>query len=430
MPQASYRLISELKATVNVPIHLHTHDTSGNGIFTYAAAVKAGVDIVDVAMSAMSGATSQPSMNSLYYALVNADRAPDISIENVQQINHYWEDIRSHYSDFEVGISAPSTEVYQHEMPGGQYTNLQQQSKAVGLAEQWDEVKTMYATVNQMFGDIVKVTPSSKVVGDMALFMVQNKLSEEDVYEKGMSIDFPESVISFFMGDLGQPTGGFPEKLQRIVLKDKKPITVRPGSLAKPVDFNEAKKELAEKIQTEPTQEDVLSYIMYPQVFLDYRKNLESFGEVTLLDTMTFFHGMRTGESIEVQIEKGKTLIIKLNQIGEPNSEGMRILYFELNGQGREVVVKDRSITSTKVVRKKAEPTNKEHIGATMPGSVLEVLVKKGDRVIQGQPIIITEAMKMETTIKANIEGIIDQIYVEDNDVIETGDLLIEIKAK
>lgn len=429
MPQAAYRLISELKETVNVPIHLHTHDTSGNGIFTYAAAVKAGVDIVDVAMSAMSGATSQPSMNSLYYALLNADRAPDINIENVQQINHYWEDIRAHYSDFEVGISAPSTEVYQHEMPGGQYTNLQQQAKAIGLAEQWDEVKVMYATVNRMFGDIVKVTPSSKVVGDMALFMVQNKLSEEDVYEKGMDIDFPESVISFFMGDLGQPTGGFPEELQRIVLKGKEPITVRPGSLAAPVDFNEVKKELAEKIQAEPTQEDVLSYIMYPQVFLDYCNNLETFGEVTLLDTMTFFHGMRTGESIEVQIEKGKTLIIKLNQIGEPNSEGMRILYFDLNGQGREVVVKDYSITSTKAVRKKAEPTNKEHIGATMPGSVLEVLVQKGDRVVQGQPIIITEAMKMETTIKANVEGIIDQIYVADEDVIETGDLLIEVKA-
>lgn len=429
-PQAAYRLISELKASVDLPIHLHTHDTSGNGIFTYASAVKAGVDIVDVAMSAMSGATSQPSMNSLYYALLDAERCPTFNIENAQQINHYWEDIRTRYSDFENGVSSPQTEVYQHEMPGGQYTNLQQQAKAVGLENKWDDVKKMYAVVNQMFGDIVKVTPSSKVVGDMALFMVQNKLTEKDVYEKGMEIDFPESVISLFMGDLGQPTGGFPEKLQKIVLKGKQPITVRPGSLAKSVDFEKTKKELADKIGQEPSNEDVLSYIMYPEVFLDYRKNYEQFGDVTVLDTVTFFHGMRTGESIEVQIEKGKTLIIKLNQIGEPDSEGNRIIYFDLNGQGREVVVKDFSITSTAAVRRKAEPTNKEHIGATMPGSVIEVLVAKGDRVSQGEPIVITEAMKMETTIKANFDGVIDQIYVESGDVIETGDLLIEMIAK
>ncbi|QQP71049.1 pyruvate carboxylase [Carnobacterium sp. CS13] len=429
-PQAAYRLISELKASVDLPIHLHTHDTSGNGIFTYASAVKAGVDIVDVAMSAMSGATSQPSMNSLYYALLDAERCPTFNIENAQQINHYWEDVRTRYSDFENGVNSPQTEVYQHEMPGGQYTNLQQQAKAVGLENKWDDVKKMYAVVNQMFGDIVKVTPSSKVVGDMALFMVQNKLTEKDVYEKGMEIDFPESVISLFMGDLGQPTGGFPEKLQKIVLKGKQPITVRPGSLAKSVDFEKTKKELADKIGQEPSNEDVLSYIMYPEVFLDYRNNYEQFGDVTVLDTVTFFHGMRTGESIEVQIEKGKTLIIKLNQIGEPDSEGNRIIYFDLNGQGREVVVKDFSITSTAAVRRKAEPTNKEHIGATMPGSVIEVLVAKGDRVSQGEPIVITEAMKMETTIKANFDGVIDQIYVESGDVIETGDLLIEMIAK
>ncbi|WP_313470311.1 pyruvate carboxylase subunit B, partial [Carnobacterium sp.] len=317
-PQAAYRLISELKASVDLPIHLHTHDTSGNGIFTYASAVKAGVDIVDVTMSAMSGATSQPSMNSLYYALLDTERVPSITIENAQQINRYWEDVRARYNDFENGVSAPQTEVYQHEMPGGQYTNLQQQAKAVGLDDEWDKVKKMYAVVNQLFGDIVKVTPSSKVVGDMALFMVQNHLSEEDIYTRGMEIDFPESVISFFMGDLGQPVGGFPEKLQKIILKEKKPITVRPGSLAKPVDFTEIKKELAEKIDKIPSDEDVLSYIMYPQVYLDYQKNYEQFGDVTVLDTVTFFHGMRTGESIEVQIEKGKTLIIKLNQIGEP----------------------------------------------------------------------------------------------------------------
>ncbi|MEG0679379.1 MAG: pyruvate carboxylase subunit B, partial [Carnobacterium sp.] len=429
-PEAAYRLISELKATVGVPIHLHTHDTSGNGVFTYARAVKAGVDIVDVAMSAMSSATSQPSMSSLYYALSDTERIPSINIENVQQINHYWEDIRTRYEDFENGVSAPQTEVYQHEMPGGQYSNLKQQAKAVGLEDKWDEIKKMYALVNQMFGDIIKVTPSSKVVGDMSLFMVQNNLIEEDIYNQGQSVDFPESVISFFMGDLGQPVGGFPQKLQKIILKSNQPITVRPGALADPIDLNQTKQRLAELINKEPSNEDVLSYIMYPEVFLDYQKNYEQFGDVTVLDTATFFHGMRTGESIEVQIEKGKTLIIKLNQIGEPDSEGNRIMYFDLNGQGREVVVKDRSITSTKVVRKKAEPTNKEHVGATMPGSIIEVLVSKGERVSQGDPIIITEAMKMETTIKATFDGVIDQIYVEVDNLIETGDLLIEMIAK
>lgn len=427
-PQGAYRLISELKETVDLPIHLHTHDTSGNGLYTYAAAIRAGVDIVDVATSAMSSTTSQPSMSSLYYAFEGDERCPQLNIENAEQIDHYWSDVRRLYSDFEVGIKGPQTEVYQHEMPGGQYTNLLQQAKAVGLEEQWDEIKKVYAEVNQLFGDIIKVTPSSKVVGDMALFMVQNQLSEKDIYERGMDIDFPDSVIHFFMGNLGQPVGGFPEKLQRLILKGKEPLTVRPGSLAEPVDFKAIKEELTEILAKEPADEEVLSYIMYPQVFLNYRQNVEKYGDVTMLDTATFFHGMRTGESIEVQIEKGKTLIVKLNQIGEPNSDGVRPLYFELNGQGREIEVKDASVTSTSAVRKKAEPTNKHHISATMSGSVLEIAVKKGDPVVKGQALITTEAMKMETTIKATVDGIVDQIYVTDGDIIESGDLLIEIK--
>ncbi|MGE7365919.1 pyruvate carboxylase [Desemzia incerta] len=429
-PQAAYKLISELKETIDLPIHLHTHDTSGNGIFTYAEAIRAGVDVVDVATSAMSSRTSQPSLSSLYYATQSSERRPEINIDNAEQIDHYWQDVRRYYKEFEMNVTGPQTEVYQHEMPGGQYTNLQQQAMAVGLGNQWDDVKKMYAAVNQLFGDIVKVTPSSKVVGDMALFMIQNNLSSEDIYEKGMQIDFPESVINFFMGNLGQPTGGFPEKLQQIILKGRKPFTQRPGTLAEDIDFDSTKKELQEKIDREPTEQEVLSYIMYPQVFLDYDQSYNRYGDVTLLDTMTFFHGMRTGETIEVQIEKGKTLIIKLNQIGEPNSEGIRVVYFELNGQGREIEIKDLSITSTKALRRKAEPTNKHHIGATMSGSVLDISVKKGDRVVKGQSLITTEAMKMETTIKATANGVIDQIYVQVGDVIDSGDLLIETIAK
>lgn len=429
-PQAAYRLISELKATTDLPIHLHTHDTSGNGIITYSAATKAGVDIVDVAMSAMSGNTSQPSMSSLYYALVNGPRVPEINIENAQQLNHYWEDVRMYYKPFENGLNAPETEVYMHEMPGGQYSNLQQQAKAVGLGHRWDDIKKMYHTVNLMFGDIVKVTPSSKVVGDMALFMVQNELSEEDIYEKGETLSFPESVVTFFQGELGQPVGGFPEKLQKIILKGRPAITERPGLFAETVDFEKVKAELAKKIGYEPKQEEVLSYLMYPQVFLDYQTAYNQFGDVTLLDTPTFFQGIRLGETVNVQIEKGKILIIRLDEIGEPDIEGNRVLFFNLNGQRREITVKDTSIVSAVKTRRKAEPTNREQIGATMSGSVLDVLVKKGDTVKRGDTLMVTEAMKMETAIEAPFDGEIAHLYVVAGDPIASGDLLIEVTEK
>lgn len=427
-PQAAYRLISELKDTVDVPIHLHTHDTSGNAIMTYEKAIQAGVDIVDVAISAMSAHTSQPSMSSLYYALLGDKRAPQMDIQKAQALNHYWEDVRPYYQSFENGMNAPQTEVYLHEMPGGQYSNLQQQAKAVGLSDKWDEVKQMYRKVNMMFGDIVKVTPSSKVVGDMALFMVQNQLTEENLYEKGDTLSFPDSVVSFFEGQLGQPVGGFPEKLQKMILKGRPAITVRPGQLAPAVDFEKVRNELAEKVGFTPKDEQVLSYLMYPQVFLDYCKAYDQFGEVKLLDTPTFFYGMRLGEKINVEIEKGKVLIIRLDEIGEADEEGNRILFFNLNGQRREIVVNDKSIQSTIVHRKKAEPTDKNQYGATMSGSVLQVLVKKGDHVKKGDVLMITEAMKMETAIEARFDGVVDHLYVHPGETIQSGDLLIELK--
>lgn len=427
-PHAAYQLVSTLKEAVDVPIHLHMHDTSGNGIYSYAAATRAGVDIVDVALNAFSGMTSQPSMGSLYYALENTPRAPELNIENVEQINKYWQDVRDQYRIFEEGISTTATEVYKHQMPGGQYTNLKQQAKSVGLEDRWDEIKEMYATVNQMFGDIVKVTPSSKVVGDMALFMVQNNLTEEDVYEKGTDLTYPKSVIDLLQGKLGQPAGGFPEKLQNIVLDGKEAYKGRPGDLLEPVEFEKTKEELAELIGYQPSEEEVLAYIMYPQVFLDYRKLYEDFGDVTKMDSLTFFYGMRQGERVEISIEKGKTLIIKLNSISEPDPEGMRTLYFELNGQERAIEMKDRSITSTKAVRKKAEPSNKHHLGATMPGSVLEILVERGDRIEKGQVVVITEAMKMETTLRANKSGVVKNLYVAEGDPIEVNDLLVELE--
>ncbi|HCJ4361341.1 TPA: biotin/lipoyl-binding protein, partial [Listeria innocua] len=429
-PQAAYRLIGELKDTVDVPIHLHTHDTSGNGIYTYAAAVSAGVDIVDVASSAMSGATSQPSMTGLYYGLVNGNRQTNLDAQNSQIINHYWEDVRHYYKDFDNALNSPQTEVYIHEMPGGQYTNLQQQAIAVGLGDRWDEVKEMYTVVNQMFGDIVKVTPSSKVVGDLALFMVQNELTEEDVYEKGDTIDFPDSVIEFFMGEIGQPYGGFPEKLQKLVLKGRTPLADRPGALMEPVNFADVKAELKEKMGYEPSEKDVISYILYPKVFLDYQEMISKYGDVTVLDTPTFYKGMRLGETIEVELEKGKILLIKLNSIGEPIADGTRVIYFELNGQPREINIQDMNVQSTVIARRKIDTTNPEHVGATMTGSVIQVVVKKGDSVKKGDPLLITEAMKMETTIQAPFDGEVSSIYVSDGDTIESGDLLIEVNRK
>lgn len=427
-PHASYNLISTLKEAVDVPIHLHMHDTSGNGIYSYAAATRAGVDIVDVSINAFSGMTSQPSTGSLYYALENTERAPELNIENLEQINKYWQDVREQYRTFEEGITTTATEVYKHQMPGGQYTNLKQQAKSVGLEDRWDDIKEMYAVVNQMFGDIVKVTPSSKVVGDMALFMVQNELTEEQVYERGSELTYPKSVIDFFQGKLGRPAGGFPEKLREIVLDGKEAIDVRPGDLLEPIKFEDVKAELEELIGYDPSEEEVLSYIMYPQVFLDYRKLYDDFGDVTKMDSLTFFYGMRKGERIELTIQKGKNLIIVLNSISDPDPEGMRTLYFDLNGQERAIQMKDRSMTSTKAVRKKAEPTNKYHLGATMPGSVLQLLVKRGDKIEKGQVVAITEAMKMETTIRSNKSGIVKNLYVAEGDPIEVNDLLVELE--
>ncbi|MBS4172383.1 pyruvate carboxylase [Bacillus sp. FJAT-49736] len=427
-PQAAYRLISELKEVVQIPIHLHTHDTSGNGIYTYAKAIEAGVDIVDVALSSMAGHTSQPSMNSLYYALEGTEKVPNINIQDVEELSHYWEDVRKYYHDFESGMNAPHTEIYQHEMPGGQYSNLQQQAKAVGLGDRWEEVKNMYRRVNLMFGDIVKVTPSSKVVGDMALFMVQNDLSEDDVIAKGSKIDFPDSVIELFEGYLGQPHGGFPDKLQKAILKDKEPITVRPGELLANVDFNSLSNTLKrETNNNEITMLDTLSYALYPKVFLDYTKTIEQYGNVSVIDTPTFFYGMNIGEIIEVEIETGKTLIVQLLSIGQPRPDGTRIIYFELNGQPREVIIRDESLKSSVVQKVKADPKKEEQIGATMPGTVIKVMVNKGDNIKQGDHLMITEAMKMETTVQAPFSGTVKDIYVINGDSIQTGDLLIEL---
>jgi pyruvate carboxylase len=427
-PNAAYRLISELKSAIQIPIHLHTHDTSGNGIYMYSKAIEAGVDIVDTALSSMSGLTSQPSANSLIYALEGDNRQPDINIKSLELLSHYWEDIRKYYQPFESGMISPHTEVYKHEMPGGQYSNLKQQAKAVGLGEQWEDVKDMYARVNQMFGDIVKVTPSSKVVGDMALFMVQNELNEEKVIEIGYKLDFPDSVVEMMKGELGKPVGGWPEGLQKVILKGKKPIAGRPADEMEEVDFDALSKQLFNELGREVTGFDVLAFALYPKVFTEYNATIQQFGTISVLDTPTFLYGMTLGEEIEIVIEKGKTLIVKLVSIGEPQPDGTRVLYFELNGQSREIVIRDESIKSEVTVRAKSDMKNETHIGATMPGTVITVLLEKGEEVKKGQHILITEAMKMETTVQAPFDGVIKEIYIQNGDSIATGDLLIEIE--
>jgi pyruvate carboxylase len=427
-PEAAYRLVSELKAAVDLPIHLHTHDTSGNGIYLYAKAIEAGVDIIDTALGSMAGLTSQPSANSLYYAVKGGNREIRADIESLEQLSYYWEDVRKYYADFESGMIAPHSEIYVHEMPGGQYSNLQQQAKAVGLGDRWDEVKKMYSRVNMMFGDIVKVTPSSKVVGDMALFMVQNDLNEDNILTRGEAIDFPDSVIEFFQGYLGQPHGGFPQDLQKVILKEREAITVRPGELLEPVNFNELKQELADKVGFVPSKEDVLAYALYPKVFEEYAKMYDQFGDISVLDTPTFLYGLKLGEEVEIEIEKGKTLIVKLVSIGEPQHDGTRVMYFEMNGQSRELVIQDMTAEVDGSIALKANPADPNQIGATMPGTVLKVVVNKGSSVKRGDHLLITEAMKMETTVQAPKDGIVKEIYASAGDAISTGDLLIELE--
>lgn len=428
-PEAAFRLVSSLKSYVGVPIHLHTHEGSGNAIYTCARAIDAGVDIVDTAMSAMSCGTSQPSGSSLYYAMTGHPRQPRLDVDAMNELSRYWETVRPYYKAADRTENFPNPEVYVHEMPGGQYTNLKQQAQALGLIGRWEEIKDMYHRVSMMFGDLIKVTPSSKIVGDMALFMVQNQLTEEDVYAKGDVLDFPASVVEFFEGRIGTPYQGFPEKLQQIVLKGRQPITVRPGAALEPVDFEAVRGKLAE-MGAPTTDEAVSSYCLYPKVFTDWVERYNKFGDVSVLDTPTFFFGMNIGEVIKVEIEQGKTLVIKLIHISEPSATGMRTVTFEFNGLPREIEIKDRNVKATVATRKKADKANAGEIGASLSGSVVKLLVEKGQAVTKGTPLIVTEAMKMETTLSSPISGIVSAIHVNAGERVDSGDCLLEITSQ
>ncbi len=426
-PTAARALFKALKDEVGLPIHFHTHDTSGIAGATVLAAAEAGVDAADAAMDAFSGGTSQPCLGSIVEALAHTDRDTGLDIASIREISHYWEAVRAQYVAFESGLQAPASEVYLHEMPGGQFTNLKAQARALGLEERWPEVAQAYADVNRMFGDIVKVTPSSKVVGDMALMMVSQGLSRADVEDPETDVAFPDSVIDMMRGNLGQPPGGFPERIVKKVLKTEKPNTERPGKHLAPVDLAAAHKELSEELEGLMTDtEDLNGYLMYPKVFLDYMGRHRVYGPVRTLPTKTFFYGMEPGDEISAEIDPGKTLEIRLQAIGETGEDGDVKVFFELNGQPRVVRVPNRLVKSQTAVHPKAEIGNPNHIGAPMPGVVASVVVAAGQPVKEGDLLLTIEAMKMETGIHAERAGVVKAVHVTPGSQIDAKDLLVE----
>ena len=428
-PTAARILIKTLKDEVGLPIHFHTHDTSGISGATVLAASDAGVDVVDAAMDAFSGGTSQPALGSLVEALAHTDRETAIDINAVREVSAYWEQVRAHYAAFENGLQAPASEVYLHEMPGGQFTNLKAQARSLGMEDRWSEIAHTYADVNQMFGDIVKVTPSSKVVGDMALMMVSQGLSRSEVEDPTIDVAFPDSVVDMMRGNLGQPPGGFPPKIVSKALKGEQPLLERPGKSIPPVEIEVMRAEVEALLEGKKVDnEDLNGYLMYPKVFLDYMGRHKAYGPVRTIPTKTFFYGMEAGEEITAEIDPGKTLEIRLQAIGETNEEGDSRVFFELNGQPRVIRVPNRKIKSQTAARAKIEVGNLAHIGAPMPGVVASVAAKVGMEVREGDLLLTIEAMKMETGIHAERDAIIKALHVSVGSQIDAKDLLIELE--
>jgi len=428
-PAAARMLFKALREEVGLPIHFHTHDTSGIAGATVLAAIDAGVDAVDAAMDSMSGGTSQPCLGSIVEALRHTERDSGLDIESVRAISDYWEAVRTQYAAFESGLKSPASEVYLHEMPGGQFTNLKAQARALGLEDRWNEVAHAYADVNRMFGDIVKVTPSSKVVGDMALMMVSQNLTVEQVLDPDVEVAFPDSVVDMLRGNLGQPPGGFPPALIKKVLKGERPNTERPGLHLEPENIEATRAKLSEKLNgAKIDDEDLNGYLMYPKVFLDYMERHDIYGPVRTLPTRTFFYGMEPGEEISAEIDPGKTLEIRLQAVGEVDDAGEVKVFFELNGQPRVIRVPDRHVRARVEKRPKAETGNPDHIGAPMPGVVASVAVSAGQHIKAGDLLLTIEAMKMETGIHAERDAVVKAVHVRPADQIDAKDLLIELE--
>lgn len=429
-PHSAYKLIKALKEEVGMPIHLHTHDTSGNGVATILMAAEAGVDIVDTAINSMSGLTSQPALNSVVAAFENTKRDTGLILDDIQKISDYWGDVRPVYSQFESGLKSGTAEIYKYEIPGGQYSNLKPQVESFGLGHRFNDVKEMYKKVNEMLGDIIKVTPSSKAVGDMAIFMVQNDLTPENIYEKATDMAFPDSIVAYFKGMMGQPMGGFSECLQKLVLKGEQPITCRPGELLESEDFEKIEKHLQENFNIKPTKKDLLSFALYPKVFEQYLGYLEENGDFSKMGSDIYFHGLSEGETCQVEIAEGKILVIKLLEIGKLDQEGNRTILFEVNDSRRAVKIYDKdsvSVAKEGNFVQMADPSNPLEIGSSIPGTLMKVLVKAGDEVKENQTVAIVEAMKMETNITASVNGVVDSIIAKESQQVDVGELLIKL---
>ncbi len=427
-PWAAYELVSELKQTVNIPIHLHTHDTSSLQSATYLKAIEAGVDVVDCAIGALSGLTSQPNFNAIVEMMKFHERENSYDIEELNRHSTYWETVREYYYPFESDLRASSAEVFYHEIPGGQYSNLKPQATGLGLGDKMEEIKKAYKDVNEMFGDIVKVTPSSKVVGDMALFMVSNNLTKEDIYTRGESLAFPESVQSLFKGEIGQPVGGFDPNLQKIILKDIKPFTERPNEHLAPIDFEKEFKLLKQKFDEHVKYTDLLSYLLYPKVFEEYYHKKLAYGAVRKIPTPQFFYGLKQNEEAIIEIDKGKTILVRLLTIGEPDEDGKRKVFMRLNGQTRIIEILDKKIEVHSNEHKKAEKGKSEHIAAPLQGKISQFFVKEGEQVKTNAPLFTLEAMKMESTITALKAGTVKQIILPAGTLVKAEDLVMVVE--
>jgi len=431
-PYAATELIKALKDTIKVPIHLHTHDTSSIQSATYLKAIEAGVDVVDVALGGLSGLTSQPNFNAVVEMMKYQKREHKFDVKKLNQFSNFWEDTREVYYPFESGLKSGTAEVYQHEIPGGQYSNLRPQATALGLGNRFEEVKKVYEQVNTMFGNLVKVTPSSKVVGDMAIFMVTNDLTPEDVMDRGTEISFPDSVINFFKGDLGQPVGGFPKKLQKIILKDVKPYKNRPNAHLEPVNFKGEYEKFKRKYQRGSSREiefeDFLSYSLYPRVFEQNHEQFKKYGNLSVLPSINFFYGMKLREEALIDLEPGKTIVVKLLSISSANEEGIRLVFFKVNGENRYVEVKDNALDITKEEHIKVEELDASQIGAPLQGLLYKVLVKKGDEIKENDPLFIIEAMKMETTVTASNAGKVKSVTLIEGVMVMQDDLILTME--
>ena len=429
-PRAAKELVTALKQELHVPLHLHTHDSTGNGVSTVLMAAEAGVDIVDLAIESMSSMTSQPSMNAVVEALRGSKRDTGLDFEELDELSRYYGRIRKVYEQFESDMKAPNAEIYKYEIPGGQYSNLLAQVTSMGSADEFESIKALYKDANDLLGNIVKVTPTSKAVGDLAIFMFKNGLTKVNILTAGAGLSYPDSVVSYFQGMMGQPYGGFPKELQKIVLKDIEPLTDRPGKSLPPVDFNAIKKQLIEKYNYGDKSEEVMnqkaiSYALYPKVYEDYCEHFQMYNDVTRLESHVYFYGLRKGEETYLNIGEGKQLLIKYLEEGEADENGVRTLTFQVNGMLRTVKIQDKNLEIKADRKLKADKTNPQHLGSSIPGTVGKVLVKEGDAVTENMPLLTVEAMKMETTVVSKITGTVDKIYVQQGDSVSQDDLLM-----